>query len=74
MKKLATLCLILLATLFVGCNASNNSFVKAVDAGADPTAITSAPAAGASSHIALADQSYACRAMRSRNSEMFCSK
>jgi len=74
MKKPATICLILLSTLFVGCNANKTNFAKALDAGADPTAITPASAAGTSSYIAQASQPYACQAMQSRNSEMFCSK
>ncbi len=74
MKKLATICLILLATLVVGCSANKANVAKALDAGADPTAVTQSPAAGAVGYIAQADQPYACQAMRSHNSEMFCSK
>ncbi len=70
MKKSAITFLILLAALATGCSANKTNVAEALDAGADPTAVTPSPAAG----IAQADQPYACQAMRSHNSEMFCNK
>ncbi len=48
MKKPTITCLIMLAALAVGCSTNKTSIVDAVEAGADPSKITPATAAGAS--------------------------
>ena len=49
MKKPTTACLVMLAVLTAGCSTSTNTknFSDAVEAGADPSKITQATAAGA---------------------------
>ena len=49
MKKLTTMYLIMFAVLSVGCSANKTSVADAIEAGADPTAVTPSPAAGAPS-------------------------
>ncbi len=59
MKKLTMTGVILLATFIVGCSANR-------------THVSKSPDAGASGQLAQAGQPYACQAMRSHDSEMFC--